>query len=99
MFRSGDVQGGLDSYQRAVAQYKLAGDWDTAALTLTKMGEIFRKQGKNILNFVYPFGLCLVGDLMGAGRLYGEAGTCYRKYSTHAAVTSYLKVKSYFLAF
>ena len=48
LFRSGDVQGGLDSYQRAVAQYKLAGDWDTAALTLTKMGEIFRKQGKNI---------------------------------------------------
>jgi len=75
LFRSGDVQGGLDSYQRAVAQYKLAGDWDTAALTLTKMGEIFRKQG----------------DLMGAGRLYGEAGTCYRKYSTHSAVTSYLK--------
>ena len=45
LFRSGDVQGGLDSYQRAVAQYKMAGDWDNAALTLTKMGEIFRKQG------------------------------------------------------
>ena len=30
-----------------MAQYKLAGDWDTAALTLTKMGEIFRKQGRH----------------------------------------------------
>ena len=42
----------MESYQRAVAQYKLAGDWDSAALTLTKMADIFRRQG----------------DLMGAGR-------------------------------
>ena len=52
LFRSGDVHGGMESYQRAVAQYKLAGDWDSAALTLTKMADIFRRQG----------------DLMGAGR-------------------------------
>ena len=36
LFRSGDVQGGLESLQRAVAQYKLAGDWDSAALTLSR---------------------------------------------------------------
>lgn len=70
------MQGGLDCYQRAVAQYKLAGDWDTAADTLMKMGDIFRKQS----------------DHVGAGRLYGDAGTCYRKYSATAAVNAYLKV-------
>ena len=32
------------------------------------------------------------GDSFGAGRLYGEAGTCYRKFSSEAAVSSYLKV-------
>ena len=68
----------MESYQRAVAQYKLAGDWDSAAMTLTKMADIFRRQG----------------DLMGAGRLHGEAGACYRKYSPHAAVQAYLKVQS-----
>ena len=68
----------MESYQRAVAQYKLAGDWDSAAMTLTKMADIFRRQG----------------DLMGAGRLHGEAGACYRKYSPHAAVQAYLKVHS-----
>ena len=36
LFRSGDVQGGLESLQRAVAQYKMAGDWDNAALTLSR---------------------------------------------------------------
>ena len=79
LFRSGDVQGGMESYQRAVAQYKLAGDWDSAAMTLTKMADIFRRQG----------------DLMGAGRLHGEAGACYRKYSAHAAVQAYLKVHTF----
>ena len=42
------------------------------------MAEIFRKQG----------------DLMGAGRLHGEAGACHRKHSAQAAVTSYLKVST-----
>ena len=59
-----------------MAQYKLAGDWDTAADTLMKMGDILRKQG----------------DHVGAGRLYGDAGTCYRKYSITAAVNAFLKV-------
>jgi len=75
LFRSGDVSGALDCYQRATAQYKLAGEWDKAAEVLNKMGDIFKKQG----------------DLSGAGRLYGEAGMCYRKFSASAAVTSYLK--------
>ena len=69
----------MESYQRAVAQYKLAGDWDSAAMTLTKMADIFRRQG----------------DLMGAGRLHGEAGACFRKHSAHAAVQAYLKVHFY----
>ena len=67
----------MESYQRAVAQYKLAGDWDSAAMTLTKMADIFRRQG----------------DLMGAGRLHGEAGACFRKHSAHEAVQAYLKVQ------
>ena len=67
----------MESYQRAVAQYKLAGDWDSAAMSLTKMADIFRRQG----------------DLMGAGRLHGEGGACYRKHSPHLAVQAYLKVE------
>ena len=31
------------------------------------------------------------GDLMGAARLYGEAGTCYRKTSAELAVNAYLR--------
>ena len=34
------------------------------------------------------------GDLTGAGRLHGEAGTCYRKHSPSLAVAAYLKVAS-----
>jgi len=75
LFRCGDISGALDSYQRATAQYKLAGEWDRAAEVLSKMGEIVRKQG----------------DLSAAGRLHGEAGTCYRKFSASNAVTAYLK--------
>ena len=75
-FRSGNISGALESYQRATAQYKLAGEWDKAAEVLKKMGDIFKKQG----------------DLSSAGRLYGEAGTCYKKFSTSNAVTAYLQV-------
>lgn len=75
LFRSSDISGALDCYQKATAQYKLAGEWDRAAEVLLKMGDMFKKQG----------------DLAGAGRLYGEAGTCFRKFSTSAAVSSYLK--------
>ena len=39
------MSGGLESLQRAVAQYKMAGDWDTAAATTTRMAELLRKQG------------------------------------------------------
>lgn len=76
LFRSGDVGGALDCYQRASAQYKMAGDWREAGGTLCRMADIYRRQG----------------DLMGAGRLYGEAGSCYRKCSASTAVASYLKV-------
>ena len=70
------MAGALDCYQRAVAQYKLAGHWKLAGETLSRMGDIYRKQA----------------DHMGAGRLYGEAGNCYRKCSATAAVASYSKV-------
>ena len=43
------MSGGLESLQRAVAQYKMAGDWDTAAATTTRMAEILRKQGAVII--------------------------------------------------
>jgi len=75
LFHKADVSGGLDCYQRATSQYKQAGEWDKAADTLATMADIYRKQG----------------DSFGAGRLYGEAGTCYRKFSSEAAVSSYLK--------
>ena len=76
------MAGALDCYQRAVAQYKLAGHWKLAGETLSRMGDIYRKQA----------------DHMGAGRLYGEAGNCYRKCSATAAVASYSKVtRSYWL--
>jgi len=75
LFRSGDISGALDCYQRATAQYKLAGEWDKAAEVLSKMGDILKKKG----------------DLGSAGRLYGEAGSCYRKFSASAAVSAYLK--------
>ena len=71
------MAGALDCYQRAVAQYKLAGHWKLAGETLSRMGDIYRKQA----------------DHAGAGRLYGEAGNCYRKCSATAAVASYHKVK------
>ena len=45
-FRSGNISGALDSYQRATAQYKLAGEWDKAAEVLSKMGDIMKKQGR-----------------------------------------------------
>ena len=99
------MSGGLESLQRAVAQYKMAGDWDTAAATTTRMAELLRKQGAvrnlnptlthNIFythfvhNYISPVS---AGDLTGAGRLYGEAGTCYRKHSPRLAVAAYLKV-------
>ena len=70
------MAGALDCYQRAVAQYKLAGHWKLAGETLGRMGDIYRKQA----------------DHAGAGRLYGEAGNCYRKCSATAAVASYHKV-------
>ena len=92
-----------------MAQYKMAGDWDTAAATTTRMAELLRKQGAvrnlnssantpnhNIFymfvhNYISPVS---AGDLTGAGRLYGEAGTCYRKHSPSLAVAAYLKVAS-----
>ena len=46
MFRSGDISGALDCYQRATAQYKLAGEWDKAAEVLSKMGDILKKKGE-----------------------------------------------------
>merc|ERR1719510_230002 len=81
LFRSGDVAGALDCFQRAVAQYKLAGHWKLAGETLSRMGDIYRKQA----------------DHAGAGRLYGEAGNCYRKCSATAAVASYHKSAEQYL--
>lgn len=75
LFRSSDVSGAQDCYQRASAQYKQAGEWARAGEVFAKMGDIAKRQG----------------DTMGGGRLYGESGSCYRKVSTQAAVASYLK--------
>ena len=60
------------------------------------MGDIVKKQGEetpgmNLLDKI------LSGDLSSAGRLHGEAGTCYRKFSASNAVTAYLKVDLTFL--
>lgn len=44
MFHKVDQSGALDCYQRATAQYKLAGAWERAGAVYTIMGDMFRKQ-------------------------------------------------------
>ena len=45
LFRSGNERAALECYQRATAQYKMAGDWGKAASIMEIMAKIIKNQG------------------------------------------------------
>jgi len=68
-------QSALDCYERAVAQYKMAGEWGQAGNVLENMANIMHN----------------TGDPVGCARVYGEAATCYKKFSSSSAISCFLK--------